>query len=48
MSFSQSSYGVMEHDGAVAVTIALSQPSSLQFQVVIHVADVIAIGRSIL
>ena len=48
MSFNQLSYGVMEDDSTVTITIILSQPSSLQFQVVIHVIEASAIGRLII
>ena len=47
MNFNQSSYGVMEDDGAVNIMIILSQASSVQFQVVINTADATAVGMLI-
>ena len=44
MSFSQSSYGVMEDDGAITLMIELSQASSVPFQVIISTMDVTAVG----
>ena len=44
MNFNQSSYGVMEDGGIVNVMIVLSQPSSVQFQVMIRAMNVTAIG----
>ena len=45
MSFNQSSYGVMEDDGTVTLTLEFSQPSSEPFQVTINTMDGTAIGR---
>ena len=44
VNFNQSSYGVMENDGTVGMTISLSQPSSVEFQVMINTMNVTAIG----
>ena len=45
MSFSQSSYGVMEDDGTVTLMLQLSQTSSEPFQVTINTTDVTAVGK---
>ena len=45
MSFSQSSYGVMEDDGTVTLMITLSQQSSVPFQVTLNTMDVTAVGE---
>ena len=47
MSFSQSSYGVMEDGGTVTLMITLSQPSSLPFQVIVNTMNVTAVGEYI-
>ena len=44
VSFNQSSYEVMEDNGTVSLVIALSQPSSMPFEVTINVVDVTAVG----
>ena len=44
MSFSQSSYGVMEDDGTVTLVISLSQTSSVPFEVTVNTMDVTAVG----
>ena len=44
MSFSQSSYGVMEDNGSVTIIILLSQPSSVQFEVEISTVEFTAAG----
>ena len=44
VNFNQSSYRVMENDGTVTIIMILSQPSSVQFQVMINVTDFTAIG----
>ena len=44
MSFNQSSYGVMEDDAIVNIIIVLNQKSSVQFQVMINITDVTAVG----
>ena len=45
MSFSQSSYGVMEDDGTVTLVISLSQTSSVPFEVTVNTMDVTAISE---
>ena len=45
MSFSQSSYDVMEDDGRVTLMIRLSQVSSVPFQVTINTMDGTAVGE---
>ena len=45
MSFSQSSYGVMEDDGRVTLIIRLSQLSSVPFQVIVNIMNVTAVGE---
>ena len=45
MSFSQSSYRVMEDDGTVTLMITLSQQSSVPFQVIVNTMDVTAVGE---
>ena len=45
VSFSQSSYGVMEDDGRATLMITLSQPSSVEFTVTINTTDVTAKGK---
>ena len=45
MSFSQSSYGVMEDDGTVTLMITLSQQSSVPFQVTLNTMDGTAVGE---
>ena len=40
----QSSYGVMEDDDTVTLTLQLSQTSSEPFQVTINTMDVTALG----
>ena len=45
VSFDQSLYGVMEDNGTVSLVIALSQPSSLPFQVIVETIDVTAAGK---
>ena len=44
MSFSQSSYAVMEDDGRVALTIELTQASSAIFNVTINTMNGTAVG----
>ena len=46
MNFNQSSYGVMEDDGAVNIMIILSQASSVEFQVMISTTYITAVGMS--
>ena len=48
VSFNQSSYEVMEDDGTVSLVIALSQPSSVTFQVSIGTMNVTAVGKFII
>ena len=45
MSFSQSSYGVMEDDGTVTLVISLSQTSSVPFEVTVNTVDVTAMSE---
>ena len=45
MSFSQSSYEVMEDDGIVTLTLQLSQMSSVPFEVTVNTMDVTAVGK---
>ena len=45
VSFSQSSYEVMEDDGTVTLTLQLSQMSSAPFEVTVNTMDVAAIGK---
>ena len=45
VSFSQSSYGVLEDDGSVTIVIMLSEASLVQFQVEINTRNVTAIGN---
>ena len=45
MSFSQSSYEVMEDDGTVTLTLQLSQMSSVPFEVTVNTMDVTAVGK---
>ena len=45
MSFSQSSYGVMEDDGTVTLVISLSQTSSVPFQITVNTMDLTAVGK---
>ena len=45
VNFNQSSYGVMEEDGTISITIILSQASSVEFQVTINALNVCAIGN---
>ena len=45
VSFNQSSYGVMEDDGTVSLVIALSQPSSVPFEVIVQTINVTAVGE---
>ena len=47
VSFSQSSYEVMEDNGTVSLVITLSQPSSVPFEVSIGTINVTAIGKFI-
>ena len=47
MSFSQSSYGVMEDDVTVTLVIALSQTSSVSFEVTVNTMDITATGMDI-
>ena len=44
VNFNQSSYGVMEDDGTVTIIMILSQPSPVQFQVIISATDFTAKG----
>ena len=48
MNFNQTSYGVMEDDGTVNITIVLSQTSSVQFEIMINTTDVTAVGMLLL
>ena len=48
VSFNQSSYEVMEDNDTVSLVIALSQPSSVPFQVSIGTMDVSAVGKFII
>ena len=48
VGFSQSSYEVMEDNGTVSLVIALSQPSSVPFQVSIGTMNVTAVGKFII
>ena len=45
VSFSQASYGVMEDDGIVNLTLQLSQMSSVPFEVTVNTMDVTAVGK---
>ena len=45
MSFSQSSFGVIEDDGTVTLMITLSQQSSMPFQVIVNTMDMTAVGE---
>ena len=45
VSFSQSSYGVMEDDGRVTLMIRLSQLSPVPFQVTVDTMNVTAVGE---
>ena len=45
VSFSQSSYEVMEDDGIVNLTIQLSQMSSVLSKVTVNTMDVTAVGK---
>ena len=45
VSFNQSSYEVMEDNGTVSLVIALSQPSSVPFEVSIGTMNVTAVGK---
>ena len=47
VSFSRSSYEVMEDDGTVSLVIALSQPSSVPFEVSVDTMNVTAVGKHI-
>ena len=47
MSFSESSYGVMEDDGTVTLVISLSQTSSVSFEVTVNTMDVTAMSKYI-
>ena len=47
VSFSRSSYEVMEDNGTVSLVIALSQPSSVPFEVSIGTMNVTAVGKYI-
>ena len=47
VDFKQSSYGVMEDGGTVTMIMILSQPSSVQFQVIISATDFTAKGTCI-
>ena len=47
MNFNQSSYEVMEDDGAVNIMIVLSQISSVQFEVMISATDITTGGMYI-
>ena len=48
VNFNQSLYGVKEDDSTVTITMILSQPSSVQFQVIISATDFTAIGTYVL
>ena len=48
VNFNQSLYGVMEDDGRVTIIMILSQPSLVQFQVMISATDFTAIGAYML
>ena len=48
VSFSQSSYGVMEDDGTVTLVIALSQPSSVPFEVTIGTVNMTASSKNVI
>ena len=45
VSFNQPSYEVMEDDGTVSLVIALSQPSSVPFEVIVETINVTAVGE---
>ena len=47
MSFSQSSYEVMEDDDTVTLTLQLSQMSSVPFEVTVNTMDVTAVGKEV-
>ena len=46
LSFSQSSYGIMEDDGSVTLVILLSEASLVQFEVEVNTKNVTAIGNN--
>ena len=45
VSFNQSSYEVLEDNGTVSLLIALSQPSSVSFEVSVDTMNVTAVGK---